>query len=459
MKKHAFRSLSVSLPIQLFICTMVLMTAFSLFSVQRFHQRTMDEYTRRAEEINGFVVREYSGAMADGILGDPPDAQSVALSEIGLTVMNIMKGDVLYVFLGKHGADGKMEILFPTKLKEELPQAQVDPFFPWTEEASAGADPPGQILNTEQHGMVYVDIKPVLHSDGTYACSSCVVYSLDYLSGMRERYMIQVTLAVAVSGLLILGLEILLIRRRVTNPIHRLSCCAEQFSYATEEDRMNNIELLKQADIHSGDEIEDVYKTLLSVTRDSFTSTAGLNNALNDIQEKEEEITSISRESRTDKLTGLGNATAFRLEAEKQNKAIRAGKAEFGVFMFDMNNLKYINDTFGHEGGDQYIRGCSRVVSGKCPESRTFRTGGDEFVTVLLGKDYADRERVLREIREVFETCGSDEALQPWERYSASVGLAEFRQGDESFEAVCARADQAMYAEKEAYHRRKGRYR
>ena len=59
------------------------------------------------------------------------------------------------------------------------------------------------------------------------------------------------------------------------------------------------------------------------------------------------------------------------------------------------------------------------MVSGKCPESRTFRTGGDEFVTVLLGKDYADRERVLREIR----------------------------------------ADQAMYAEKEAYHRRKGRYR
>ncbi len=81
MKKHAFRSLSVSLPIQLFICTMVLMTAFSLFSVQRFHQRTMDEYTRRAEEINGFVVREYSGAMADGILGDPPDAQSVGLAE------------------------------------------------------------------------------------------------------------------------------------------------------------------------------------------------------------------------------------------------------------------------------------------------------------------------------------------------------------------------------------------
>lgn len=458
MRKRVFRSLSISLPIQLFICTMVLMTAFSLFTIQRFHQRTMDEYTRRAEEINGSIARDYSGSMADALFRDTPDEQSAALAEIGLTVMNLMNDDVLCVFLGKHGADGKMEILLPTHLKAEE-SIQVDTFFAWTEEIAAGKDTPGRILQTEKDGTVYADMKPVFRSDGTYACSSCVVYSLNYLTDLRQRYMVQMGLAVAVIGLATLGLEILLIRRRVTVPLNRLSRCAEQFSYATEEDRMNNIELLKQADIRSGDEIEDVYRTLLSVTRDSFTSTAGLNNALNDIQDKEEEISSISRESRTDKLTGLGNATAFKLETEKQNRAIREGKAEFGVFMFDMNNLKYINDTFGHEGGDKYIRGCSRAVSEKCPESRTFRTGGDEFVTVLLGKDYAGRERILREIREVFETCGSDETRQPWERYSASVGLAEYRGGDESFEAVCARADQAMYAEKEAYHQRKGRYR
>ena len=458
MKKRRFKSLSVSLPIQLALCTVVLMAVVSVFVYVRYHLHMMDEYTEKSAEISGMIAAEVSGDRVEAFLrGDAGDGERQEM-EHGLLALKRLDGDLLWACLARADADGTITVFLPEP--DEAENAGIaEAFASGTGGLLTGEELPGQIVRTKSNGSVYARAKPVFREDGTYACSVCVVYSLDHLNGLRGRYLLQMAMAVVIVAGVILAVEILLIRRRVTDPIRRLSRCAEQFSYASEEDRMNNIDLLKQADIRSGDEIEDVYRAFMSVTRDSFISSTGLNSALLDIRDKEEEITAISEEAYTDRLTGFRSASAFRREVENINREIREGKAEFALIMYDVNNLKYINDTFGHHYGHQYIRGCSRVIRERCPDAGNFRTGGDEFVSVLRGGEYADREGILRDIRAAFEALGSDTAKDPWERYSASVGMSVFRVGDESFRPVFNRADEEMYADKEAYHQKAGRYR
>ncbi len=85
----------------------------------------------------------------------------------------------------------------------------------------------------------------------------------------------------------------------------------------------------------------------------------------------------------TDSLTGLGNRTAYEkwiVSVPDRGKRSRV----MGVLLFDVNDLKPINDRFGHAAGDQLLRVVSRRITGVLPESaETFRIGGDEFVTFV----------------------------------------------------------------------------
>ena len=117
------------------------------------------------------------------------------------------------------------------------------------------------------------------------------------------------------------------------------------------------------------------------------------------------------------------------------------------VFNMDVNNLKYMNDNFGHEAGDKLIRKAAESM--KRIQARNvmpFRVGGDEFVIVALHVDRAGAER----LRETWEA-----ALAELNRQEDGVpcviacGLA-YAEGDYDLEAVLAEADKRMYEDKKA---------
>lgn len=97
-----------------------------------------------------------------------------------------------------------------------------------------------------------------------------------------------------------------------------------------------------------------------------------------------------------DGLTGIGNRTAFEeklasLDLEKSEKAEKNDSISIGIVMFDVNDLKYVNDNLGHPIGDEMIRKAAEIISeafeadgGEC-----FRIGGDEFA-VIIKSDTAD---------------------------------------------------------------------
>jgi diguanylate cyclase (GGDEF)-like protein len=184
-----------------------------------------------------------------------------------------------------------------------------------------------------------------------------------------------------------------------------------------------------------------------------------LSQAKNDIRKKEGEIGEISKVAFRDALTGVGSKAAFLQLSEELAPEIAAGKASVAVVMIDVNNLKYVNDTFGHDKGDEYLRGSCRMICETYKHSPVFRLGGDEFVAVLRDKDYEEREALAAQFNAAFEQSYAREDRSPWERYSAAAGMSIREDGDTALEQILKRADAAMYEAKQAFKAKHGSYR
>ena len=147
----------------------------------------------------------------------------------------------------------------------------------------------------------------------------------------------------------------------------------------------------------------------------------------------------------TDALTGAKSKLAYLERESRIDREIAKGTAErVAVVVFDLNGLKQINDTLGHDMGDKYIADASAMIKEAFQDSPLFRIGGDEFVVIPEGEDYQNREALLERFqRQVEENSKTG-------RVVVSAGMAEYIPGrDFSFERVFKRADHRMYRRKE----------
>ena len=158
----------------------------------------------------------------------------------------------------------------------------------------------------------------------------------------------------------------------------------------------------------------------------------------------EKELGTVRKLAKTDPLTGVKNKLAYQEYEIQINEQIARGEAEpFALVVCDLNDLKHVNDTYGHKAGDEYIRSGCRQICEQFAHSPVFRIGGDEFVALLMGADYAARAELMAEMdRRAIENCSRADAV-------VSAGLAEFVQNqDVTLRSVFERADQQMYRRK-----------
>lgn len=153
-----------------------------------------------------------------------------------------------------------------------------------------------------------------------------------------------------------------------------------------------------------------------------------------------------------DALTGVKNKAAYSISAQKLNDLIRISEKdsmpEFALIMFDCNDLKTINDSFGHDKGDIYLRTACKSICDVFIHSPVFRVGGDEFVALLTDAAYADRESLLRAFNERAAEV-NQKAQEPWEFVHIAKGLATYDpKEDPDVEHVLQRADMLMYEDK-----------
>ena len=156
----------------------------------------------------------------------------------------------------------------------------------------------------------------------------------------------------------------------------------------------------------------------------------------------------MDRIANVDALTKVRNKRAYDENAARLSEGLRTGDVrDFGIAMIDLNDLKKINDNYGHDKGDIAIQRLCGMICAVFKHSPVFRLGGDEFAVVLEGHDLENVDALMQRLQGDIDRNRADETLQPWERTSAAVGFARYGEGD-TLEAVFKRADKAMYARK-----------
>lgn len=151
----------------------------------------------------------------------------------------------------------------------------------------------------------------------------------------------------------------------------------------------------------------------------------------------------------TDAMTHVKNRTAFETrQGELQGKMCSPLKPTFGMVLFDVNNLKQINDNLGHEAGDEYIINSCRLICKTFKKSAVYRIGGDEFVAIIERDDYAAREELLAGMKAEMERLKTAD-VPIFEKISIASGMAIYNpDGDFNVSDVFNRADAAMYENK-----------
>lgn len=169
-----------------------------------------------------------------------------------------------------------------------------------------------------------------------------------------------------------------------------------------------------------------------------------LESALEREQRQLEELNAAWRMAYTDALTGVKSMLAYSDKTKQLDKAISDGTAErLAVAVFDLNDLKTVNDTLGHDTGDEYIKEACRQICERFDRDSVYRVGGDEFVVILQGEDYDNREKLLTEFNDIAEENRADAKVV------VSVGCAEYISGeDNSYKRIFERADHRMYKRK-----------
>ena len=160
-------------------------------------------------------------------------------------------------------------------------------------------------------------------------------------------------------------------------------------------------------------------------------------------QEYEKRLIEAEEKASVDALTGVKSKYAY-MEAEAQldHQIETQTQPPFAVVVLDVNDLKKVNDTSGHQAGDEYLREACRMICQRFKHSPVFRVGGDEFAVIAQGQDYEHIDELIRGIEEHNrENIRSGGVV-------VACGMARFTD-DTSVASVFRRADTEMYANKQ----------
>lgn len=150
-----------------------------------------------------------------------------------------------------------------------------------------------------------------------------------------------------------------------------------------------------------------------------------------------------------DHFCGVMNRNAYERDLTHLSRSHNNGMSIWCT-MVDINNLKKMNDTYGHKAGDALIQGCAGILTENMPEdARIYRIGGDEFAVVCVSKTREEMEEIGRNLEK------ANKKMNQGSQYPIeyALGMVEYDpQIDASLFAAFNRADKKMYQKKEQMH-------
>ncbi|UNM22614.1 GGDEF domain-containing protein [Pseudomonas sp. ArH3a] len=162
-------------------------------------------------------------------------------------------------------------------------------------------------------------------------------------------------------------------------------------------------------------------------------------------RQMERAYTISTRAAQTDELTGLMNRRAFFEHAQVLYAQCRHNQQPLCALMMDMDHFKDINDTYGHQAGDQVLRQVGGVISASFRQADVYgRLGGEEFAVLLPNTSL----ETARGIAEQLVKAISGLASEPVQGLTASLGVATTRSLDQDLHSLMNTADKALYRAK-----------
>lgn len=254
-----------------------------------------------------------------------------------------------------------------------------------------------------------------------------VVISLDEVNGPWQRLIIQLVVA-ALAVAIAFTILTIIFARHISKPLREITHAAEEINEGNYDVKL---------DYKGSDEIG--------------TLTIAFNRLIEHLGGYIADLNSLAY---ADALTSVRNKGAYDIFMDQIQKNIDEGEdPKFAIAIFDCDDLKTINDNYGHDKGDVYLKNACHLICRVFSKSPVFRLGGDEFAVILQGEDYLNREKLKNLfVEKSAEICAF--AKEPWEKISVAIGLAEYTYaGDTDAHSVARRADHLMYENK---HARKG---
>ena len=169
-------------------------------------------------------------------------------------------------------------------------------------------------------------------------------------------------------------------------------------------------------------------------------------------------ISDLNTRAYVDALTSVKNKGAFAVALDILQMQMNENKEfKFAIGVFDCNDLKLVNDQFGHDKGDIYLQTACRLISKIFKNSTVYRIGGDEFSVILEDEDFDNLQILITQFDTTAEKITA-EAQNKWEQVRVARGFAIFDStSEENAIDVVRRADQYMYSNKREIKKAKPR--
>ncbi|MBO4331212.1 MAG: diguanylate cyclase [Oscillospiraceae bacterium] len=236
-----------------------------------------------------------------------------------------------------------------------------------------------------------------------------------------------------------------LVNRFYISRIRKLTGHVEEYTLTKNARIAGEIE----SDMSRNDEISVLSKQTSSMILELDNYFKDLMQTTRELSDTKKQADAFSRLARRDALTGIRNRTAYEEEVIRLDRQLKNGGKAFGIAVIDLNDLKRINDTYGHEQGNIAIKKCCRLICSVFAHSPVFRIGGDEFAVILENEDHVNAHGLIKRFSDELEKQLHDSAASAWEQYSAAIGYASYDpSGDGGVSDVFRRADKAMYSRK-----------
>ena len=307
--------------------------------------------------------------------------------------------------------------------------------------------------NSAKYGNYYTAYTPLITSDQEVLGFLCADMSISDIKNSIANHTRLVLILIIICGFVFCYSFITWGQVYIVEPIEKLEKSVSEFAKIS-HNQTNPSELIyNEPDIQTNNEVEFLSRAVTKMTADIKTYAENLIAAEHKVTDLKENVTKLNVLAHQDSLTHVKNKTAYDKYVEILNAKIKGETARFAIVMIDLNHLKLINDTYGHERGNDYITGSCSIICDIYQHSPVFRIGGDEFVAVLERRDYEERDKLFKNLTDLFGNESLYEGKEPWLKYSAAAGLAVFNSDtDKSADDVFKKADKIMYDNKIAMH-------